>query len=635
MKDVKIFRSVASAIIIFFLLCSENVSGQDKYGMNFSTDWGWDDLTNVTIMNAREMAPVLEDVRNTLTITEARVLFRDLILLNSISDLKNLSTAALEDNSPNKSLWAEKIDQTFGTHNFTDDFSGVLEAAVMLMRLRSSMFKTVPAFKDREYLPQPINETFSNLRMEIDYSSIDELISYYETESPPEEKATEIVRSHPYRILFETRRTEDINSTEIEKNLKLAGSPNPLYNIYKWINPQAFSGFGGISIYPGYYKKVIGTLRTNQENIDKYVQERVGMYLPENFPLYAESFFIVGSGEPAWFNENGALGISLEYFGDDYNYIVSYLIHEFYSLAEDIIQIPVYEFILSGKDLKFMKLLRDITRVGTANYVGPIGSQNRPSDLLEKDFKIFINTFNSLYSQNNLEKTDSLINLGFEGVGPYYTMGNQMAYIIENTDGRKALIESIKMGPVYFFKNYIKAYKDYPDEIRKVFRFSDKIEDKIEQFSKIFTSDIMSEALALKNLTATPTLLEEGIKAYEKKFGGKNSALVNLIVAQLYLEAGEYQKSRDYFIKGLGKTYVATSSEEIGKRFMNKKAYPQAIEFFTMYVESIPDNPYAYEIRGECYYKSNDTDNARRDFEKALELDPDLNVSRLYLEKIP
>ena len=55
------------------------------------------------------------------------------------------------------------------------------------------------------------------------------------------------------------------------------------------------------------------------------------MYLPENFPLYAEAFFIVGSGEPAWFNENGALGISLEYFGDEYNYIVSYLIHEFYS----------------------------------------------------------------------------------------------------------------------------------------------------------------------------------------------------------------------------------------------------------------------------------------------------------------
>ena len=449
------------------------------------------------------------------------------------------------------------------------------------------------------------------------------------------EKADEIIRSHPYRMLFETRRTQDINSNELEKNLKVSKSSNPLYNIYKWLNPESFSGFGGISLYPDYYKKVLTTLQNNQDNINKYVQEKVGMYLPENFPLYAQAFFLVGSGEPAWFNENGALGISMEYFGDEYNYMVSYLIHEFYSLAEDNIQIPVYEFILNGQDLKFMKLLRNITRVGTSNYVGPIGSQNRPSELLEKDFKIFIKTFNSLYSRNNMEETDSLIKLGFQGVGPFYTMGTQMAYIIENTDGRKALIESIKMGPVYFFKNYIKAYDDYPDEIRNVFRFSDKIEEKIDKFSQIFTSDIMSDALELKNLTSTPNVLEEGIKKYIKKYSGKNSSLVNLIVAQLYLEAGDYGKSREYFIKGLGKTYVATSSEEIGKRFMNKKAYPEALDFFTMYVESAPTNPYAYEIRGECYYKSNEVDNARKDFEKALELEPGLSVSRLYLEKIP
>ena len=56
--------------------------------MDFSSQWGWEDLTDVTINNAREMAPVLEDVRSTLTISEARVLFRELALLNNLSDLK-------------------------------------------------------------------------------------------------------------------------------------------------------------------------------------------------------------------------------------------------------------------------------------------------------------------------------------------------------------------------------------------------------------------------------------------------------------------------------------------------------------------------------------------------------------------
>ena len=68
---------------------------------------------------------------------------------------------------------------------------------------------------------------------------------------------------------------------------------------------------------------------------------------------------------------------------------------------------------------------------------------------------------------------------------------------------------------------------------------------------------------------------------------------------------------------------------------MIKKAYPQALEFFTLFIENFPNDPYAYEIRGECYYKFNDMENARKDFEKALEIEPELNVSRLYLEKIP
>ena len=151
--------------------------------MDFSSKWGWEDLTNVTINNAREMAPVLEDVRNSLTITEARVLFRELSLLNNLSDLKTLSSAALEDNSPDKTLWSEKIDENFGSYNFSDDFAGLLEAAVKLMRLRNSMFKEVPSFKDRDYLPQPINEEFSNLRLDIDYSAIDELIAYFKSDS--------------------------------------------------------------------------------------------------------------------------------------------------------------------------------------------------------------------------------------------------------------------------------------------------------------------------------------------------------------------------------------------------------------------------------------------------------------------
>lgn len=621
-------------IYLFLLFLSSSLYAQDKYGIDFSSTWEWEELTNTTIVNAREMAPVLEDLRSGMTIVDARVLFKELSSLNSLDDLRSLSSAALEDNSPSKSQWVDRLDSEFSSYSSSDDVAGILEAAVKLMRIRNEMYKTLPRFEGRDYLPQPINSEYSNLTLNISYKSPEEVLSFYSTNDATLDDAGEIISSHPYRVLFETRRTEDINSTQLKDDLWLTKSSNPVYAIYKWLNPMSFSGFGGVSLYTSNYQSVINTLRTNEDNINRYVKERVGMYLPDNFPLYAEVFFMVGSGQPAWFNQNGALGISLEYFGDEYAYIVSYLIHEFYSLAEDNIQIPVYEFLLNGQDLKFMKLIRDITRVGTANYVGPIGSQNRPSDLLEKDFKLFNSTYSSLYNRNNLVETDSLIKRGFQGVGPFYTMGTQMAYIIENTNGRKALIESIKMGPVFFFKNYIEAYKDSPDEIRKVFRFNDNIEDKVDHFVKVFDESIMSEALLMKNLITTPSILDEEIKKYIKKFENKNASLVNLIAAQLYLESGEYVKAEEFFMKGLGKSNISTSSEEIGKRFMDRKAYPQAINFFNRFVENSPQNPYAFEIRGECYYKAGDMDNAKKDFEKALEIEPDLNVARLYLERI-
>jgi tetratricopeptide (TPR) repeat protein len=620
--------------LLFVSFFTIPANAQDRYGMDFSIPWEWEDLTNTTIVNAREMAPVLEDLRLGMTIVDARILFKELSLLNNLDELKSLSAAALEDNNPNRSLWVEKLESEFSSYSSSDDVAGILDAAVKLMRLRNEMHKTLPRFEGRNYLPQPISSEYNSLTLNISYKSSDEVLTFYEINDATADNASEIINSHPYRVLFETRRTEDINSTQLKDDLWLTKSGNPVYAIYKWLNPMSFSGFGGVSLHTGNYESVLNTLKENEDNINRYAKERVGMYLPDNFPLYAEVFYMVGCGEQAWFNQNGAIGISLEYFGDEYSYIVSYLIHELYSLAEDNIQIPVYEFILNGQDLKFMKLIRDITRVGTANYVGPIGSQNRPSDLLEKDFKLFNSTYSSLYGRNNLVETDSLIKRGFQGVGPFYTMGTQMAYIIENTHGRKALIESIKMGPVYFFKNYIEAYKDAPDEIRKVFRFNDKIEDKIEMFVKIFDENIMEEALKMKSLTITPSTLAVEIDKYIKKFEQKNKPLVNLIAAQLYLEANEYSKAEEYFIKGLEKSSVSTSSEEIGKRFMDRKAYSQAINFFNLFVENSPQNPFAYEIRGECYFKAGDLDNARRDFEKALEIDPDLNVASLYLDRI-
>ncbi len=240
MKTRFMWSGIKIILITFSTLTFINTSfSQPKYGMDFSGPWQWDDLTNVTINQAREMAPVTEDIRNTLTISDARVLFKELTLLTSLDELKNLSGIALEDDSGEKLLWAEMIDSQFGSFSTGDNFARLLDAAVRLMRLRTSMVKNIPEFKSRDYLPQPINLEFGNLRLDFDYSAADDVILLFESSDIPEEKPGEIISSYPYRVYFETRRART-TSEDLKTDLKNATKKNNIYNLYKCLKHSSF-----------------------------------------------------------------------------------------------------------------------------------------------------------------------------------------------------------------------------------------------------------------------------------------------------------------------------------------------------------------------------------------------------------
>ena len=638
MESIKI-RALLRPILLFILFLPIFIPGktysQPNYGFDFSRSWEWEDLINETVINTPAFAPMVQELKENLTIEDARIIFYELSQLNSLDEIHNLNDVVRLDRDMVSGIWTEKIDAQLGGFSPDPTFTGMLETAARLTRARLPMEQGTPQFKNKTYLEQPINERKGGVILTLEYYGADEIIDYYGKDEITREDVLSIYNSPPYRTVFENSMSRGITEEDFTDFLELSHNSSTLFNIYKWINPKSFLGFGGVSLYRDRFQTVLSSLKKNETNVNEYVTEKVARYLPDNPGVSSEMYFLFGGGIEGWATDNRKIGINLEYFGDDYEHLLSFMIHEFYYQAEKEVQLPVYEFILNGKDLKFIKLLVEIMAVGTANYIGPIGSENRPSALLEKDFTIFNRAVKFLYSGNNEEVADSLIQYGFHGIGPFYTMGTQMAYIIESTLGRKHLIESIRMGPVYFFNNYIEAYENSPQEIRSVFRFPDYIEERLENLLSDFPRDIMSDALKLKDYTGNATELENGIVKFSQQYGsGPNKDLTDLLIGQLYLEAGEFDKAEEFFMKGMAssKGNTGNTAGVIGRRFFNRGAYSQALHFFDMCAQLEPDDAVCYLNRGESYYKTNQMEMAKTDFQKALELDSNLTLARIYLK---
>ena len=78
-----------------------------------------------------------------------------------------------------------------------------------------------------------------------------------------------------------------------------------------------------------------------------------------------------------------------------------------------------------------------------------------------------------------------------------------------------------------------------------------------------------------------------------------------------------------------------------GKRFLNRRKWDEAIEVFTRFIEEYPDDPNraaAHSNRGNAYGQKRDHDRTLKDYNKAIELNPDFmeaykNLGNLYLRR--
>ncbi len=82
--------------------------------------------------------------------------------------------------------------------------------------------------------------------------------------------------------------------------------------------------------------------------------------------------------------------------------------------------------------------------------------------------------------------------------------------------------------------------------------------------------------------------------------------------------------------------YEVSKSEinAAGYRFLKEKNNDGAIAIFTMYTKLFPRHANAYDSLGEAYYTNGDLENALKNYEKALELNPKSRTAAKYVEQI-
>ncbi len=631
LPDFKInftFKILFIALLIF--QPNTNYS-QQKFGLE--TDWNWEDLFNKAVFINPALIKTVDNLKRELSVKDARYIVKHLSELDSLQQLKNLFTYYEKEESVSV---PDSVINIFKETDFQyrDDIENLINSMKILSGLRNSFNPGKKfLFTGKNYLSEPSKKSDSRIEIIFDYSEAENILKYFSGDTDAEKEIKNNITDKEIPI---EKAADDVKNNDLIYLLNRASAESPLFSLYKWVNPLSYCNFGGIYIYRDEFSDLINKIRDNESNIRSDAVRNTIKNVPDSTSIKVRIKFKLGNQKINKYFEERTIEINLENFNDDYSYLVRYIIHELYKTIEREIHLSVEEYIADARDRELIALISEIQKNGIANYAGPLGSETRPWDLLEKDFQLFNNTFYHLKKYHGKNIKDSLIRSGFEGNAPFYTMATQMAYIIETTLGRNALTESVFLGPVSFFNKYIKAYKDYPDKIRRVFTFRKDFEKKISELEKKLPEKILKSAMSINKMNMPG---EEKIRKTEEFvkncYSETNAELIYFLSGQLLLEADQYRKSSEYFFKGLNlKKGAGNISCIIGNSFMKKKAFEEAKDFFDECVKSNSGISEPYEMRGECFYYLNDKENSLSDFNKALTLNPYSELSKKFINNL-
>jgi hypothetical protein len=244
--------------------------------------------------------------------------------------------------------------------------------------------------------------------------------------------------------------------------IRMAGSADPLDRLWCWINPQNAFGYADLVQNVSDYSHFLSELEDHREHLVTAVLMKIEDYSPVDLRLEARFAFTVGWAIRGWATPKMA-GLNVEQVKDNWDLLFGTLVEETYHRLQ--LQFcpttpgkPAREFsdlvTVETGDPRYDRLYEIITYTvleGSANLVRGRFAATDLADKAPAGAELMARFVDQVVEQGDLESADALISEGLQGNGPLYGLGWRLASLIAEQDGKRAVGEYQKLGPVHFF----------------------------------------------------------------------------------------------------------------------------------------------------------------------------------------
>ena len=616
-------------LISFFIITSGDSPAQPDYKFNFNKDWDWVEFIYGGHDISEDAKAVIDNMSKSVDIIDARILFKYLSQLEYIVYVKDISEIALIDSSifpnNNRSLIDSSLTNLFEQNTL----NGIINTAAKLFSLRGEPPFSAKNFVKREQLSKLTDTIEVDFKIQFDYTNAETILDIlnYNVEDY-------------YGLLEEktTGYTENLTAgrEKINDCFKYAVNNSPLYNIYKFIFPSSFGNLGGIYVYSDLFRTALRQIKSNEQQINFEVKNRLYQFLPLSINLNSRVNFSFAFESKNNFSKSGILIYNLETSGNDHRTVYTNISRSLFEKGKSRIYINILPYLFDKSDTLYAKIIGGVHEGGLLNFIAPTSIDTRPLSLLEKDFMHFRRTCNEIKKGIDFQLVDTLVKLGFQGMGLFSTMGTQMAYNIEKAQGKSAIRNSLTYGPFYFFKLYINAYFEDPQNIRHIFRFTPEFEDKINIMMKKIPEEIIASVSSLSLEKGNPEYNDEAVwKDYlikratelqEKYSKGFYGFTVYLLTGELLFNNELYAEAAASYLKA----YFDVPDKQrffniISNKLYDAEAYTDCIEFTNGFINYNNSLTESYLMLAKTYFKLNNFEKAKENLDTVILLDP-LNI---------
>jgi hypothetical protein len=468
--------------------------------MNKCENISWEKLYNYAKSN--EDSNNIDSLKSLLKIEDVKFLLKQISHLEKPENIKNLTK--YQKRQKHLGAWVDGLfpNQFTDTNLIVpDNFSNKIKCMLQLAEQRKTNIDAIKTmgeytlnFKNNDIVLNISNFTYPECwDLKIDLSVMEKTLNLFKN-NHDRNSAIEVSNLNANQQMLIHRRNlgylpEPITDTEdLTKLLIWAVSDKPEDLIWKWLNPLNIFELADVYNNQSEFQNLYKIIKDNKEHIKNKILSTINEFIKKDIKFNETFSLTFGFAIRGWATDE-MFGINIENIKDDYQKLISSIAHELFHRLQIKLCISddgnntftdlVCADYVDEKDNKFYEVLSYIMMEGTGEFITHQFKQkknnlkkeaNQGLDLLEDIYKV-------IYFEEEIEKTDKLINQGLKSNGVFYSLGEYISECLVKDNSKSYLGDILEKGVSDFFiegHKVIESLEINNNILTKLFEFKSK-----------------------------------------------------------------------------------------------------------------------------------------------------------------